>query len=73
MDNKKFNLIGFDFTDKPIYEQHRHCAIHIGTRLLKAEDNSVLFCPQCGTTYPINETTVEQGIQSNIPPTRVFH
>ena len=65
---KKFNLIGFSFSDKPIYGQHRHCAIHVGTRLLKAEADDVLFCSQCGTTYPIKDTNVDQTAQSkNLP------
>jgi hypothetical protein len=65
----KFNMIDFHFSNKPIYEQHRHCSIHVGTRLLKAKDDpNLLLCPECGCEYLLNETSVDQNIQSKFSP-----
>ena len=69
--NKRFNLIGFSFSNSSnSYEDHKHCSIHNGSRLLKDEqDPDLWFCPQCGTRYKISETVEDQDIQSNLSPT----
>ncbi len=68
--NKRWNLIGFNFTNTSnySYDQYRHCAIHKGIRLLPdKEDKDMLFCPSCGCRYPVKDTVEEQNIESNLP------
>ena len=65
---KKFNII--TLSDGAIYEQHRHCAIHPGNRLIQSDkDPNLLFCGQCGSTYLIEDTNLDQGVKSSIERT----
>ena len=67
MENKKFNIIGFDRSTYS-YEQYRHCSVHPGVLLPVQGDTRILQCQQCGQQYPVQETVIEQNIQSNISP-----
>jgi hypothetical protein len=31
-------------------------------------DINLLFCPECGSEYPVKDTTVEQDVQTDVPP-----
>ena len=61
MNNNKFNLIGFSNTTEK--GEYKHCVIHKGTRLIqKIESPDMLWCPQCGSSYNVNDANIEQKI-----------
>lgn len=66
----KFNLVGFNRYNIDT-KNYRVCSIHPYKRLLKHKtDESLLFCPECGSEFPlkIEDTVTEQGIQSKFTP-----
>jgi hypothetical protein len=68
MENKRFNLIGFD-RYKIDNKTYRHCSIHPYKRLLASKtDPDLLFCPECGSEYPVNDTIKEQDVLTDVPP-----
>jgi hypothetical protein len=68
-----WNLIGFNFGNKRYKWQsdgwdgsteYRHCPFHPGMRLIRKKDQQgVLQCVKCGSTYLENEAPNEEGIQ----------
>lgn len=65
----KFNLIGFN---RYCYSKKEfgHCGNHPAARFIALDtDPDLLFCPRCGTRYPLKVTVFPQDIQSSIPPT----
>ena len=67
MNNRKFNLIGFDRIQLDT-KQYRHCSIHPYKRLIESKDPTLLFCPECGSEYPLKDTIKQQDIQTDVPP-----
>jgi hypothetical protein len=64
MENKRFNLIGFGRLEIDT-KQYRHCSIHPYKRLIESKtDLNLLFCPECGSEYPVKETVLDQDIES---------
>ena len=67
MNNRKFNLIGFERIQIDT-KQYRHCSIHPYKRLIEHKtDQNLLFCPECGSTFPLKDTVKEQDIQTDVP------
>lgn len=60
----KWNLVGFE-RYRIDTKQYRHCSIHTYKRLLESNtDPNLLFCPECGSEYKIEETSIDQTIES---------
>jgi hypothetical protein len=74
MIRNNFNIIGFGFDwDRARgpgnTETYRYCSIHPYKRLIESKtDNTVLFCPECGSEWKKEDTVKEQDIQTDIPP-----
>jgi hypothetical protein len=66
-----WNLIGFGFQKRYNWQSDgwdgstvRHCPFHPGIRLIRKKDQQgVLQCVKCGSTYLENEVPNEEGIQ----------
>lgn len=71
INKKHFNLIGFNFTNaSEDPSKFKHCHIHVYKRLLESKtDPSLLYCPECGSEYPVNQAPVDQGIQAKFSGT----
>jgi hypothetical protein len=72
LEEKRFNLIGFNFNraSRIPAENYKHCIIHEGTRVIsKPDEPGVLFCPLCGTTYLPKDTATDETVHSLFGPT----
>jgi hypothetical protein len=73
MIRNNFNIIGvgldWDRAREPgNTETYRYCSIHPYKKLIESKtDNTVLFCPQCGSEWKKEDTVKEQDIQTDIP------
>lgn len=59
-------MIGFNFPRASSIppEKYKHCIVHPGIRVIsKLDEPGVLYCPQCGTTYPEKDTATEETMK----------
>jgi uncharacterized Zn finger protein (UPF0148 family) len=64
MNQKKFNIIGFNFQSSDRYIPSKTCVIHYGTALIsKLDEPGTLWCPLCGTTYLQEDTATDEAMK----------
>ena len=73
----KFNIIGFGMNYSNVdTSKWKHCVVHPAMRLVsKLDEPGVLWCPQCGTSYQPNHTTIDEIFEPNASPksqTKIF-
>jgi len=68
MKYESFNIFGFD-RHKIDNTTYRYCSIHSYKRLIESKtDPTLLFCPECGSEFKIEDTVAEEKISSMFGP-----